>query len=204
MSGVWARSSDDRFAGILLAAASVLAIVGMAHHPVGAAMQTSFFQNLHAALILTAIVSAIAMARLAARRGLERLINLSGLVAFGLGAMANILAGVINGFVTPALLAREAGEAALAVCWELNQALAYGAVYLTSAALVLWGADMVSRERGLSRVLGLAGLLAGLGPSGLLMAGVINMEVSGAFIAYASQAAFGVFAAVELMRRAKE
>lgn len=189
---------DDRLAGAALAGASVLSIVAMAHHPSGAG-HGALTQVVHGTMIAIVVVVLAGYGRLAARRGLHRFSNLVALVAYGAGAAANMLAATINGFVVERLVGHDASQEVLRLCWELNQSLAYGAVYATSAAFLLWGADL-AREPGLRRVIGLAGLAAGVAPALLLMTGMLGMNVAGAFVVYAVQAAFGVLVGAELMR----
>lgn len=189
---------DDRAAGAALAGASILSIIAMAHHPSGAG-HGALTQVVHGAMIAIVVVALAGYARLAARRGLHRFPNLVALVAYGAGAAANILAATINGFVAETLIAHDASRDVLRLCWELNQSLAYGAVYATSAAFLLWGADL-AREPGVRRIIGLAGLAAGIAPALLLMTGTLGMNVAGAFVVYAVQAAFGVLIGAELMR----
>lgn len=190
--------SDDRLAGAALAGASILSIVAMAHHPSGAG-HGALTQLVHGTMIAIVVVAFAGYTRLAARRGLHRFSNLVALVAYGAGAAANILAATINGFVAERLIANDASQDILRLCWALNQALAYGAVYATSIAFLFWGADL-ARETGVRRIIGLAGLAAAIAPASLLMTGTLGMNVAGAFVIYALQAAFGVLAGAELMR----
>lgn len=189
---------DDRLAGAALASASILSIVAMAHHPSGPT-QSGLGEIVHGTMIAIVLVTLAGYARLAARRGLHRFSTLLALVAYGAGAGANMLAATINGFVVQRVAAHGAGEDILRLCWELNQAFAYGAVYASSAAFLLWGADL-AREPDLRRVIGLVGLAAAMTPAGLLMTGALAMNVAGAFVVYALQAAFGVLVGADLMR----
>lgn len=198
--GVESRS-DDRLAGGALAGASILSIVAMAHHPSGAG-HGALTQLVHGTMIAIVLVVFAGYVRLAARRGLHRFFNLAALVAYGAGAGANVLAATINGFVVERMVVYGASEDILRLCWALNQALAYGAVYATSFAFLGWGADLV-REPGVRRIIGLVGLLAAIAPAALLTTGTLGMNVAGAFIVYAVQAGFGVLVGVDLMRTTK-
>lgn len=189
---------DDRLAGAALAGASILSIVAMAHHPSGAG-DGALTQLVHGTMIAVVLVALAGYIRLAARRGLHRFFNLTALVAYSAGAAANILAATINGFVVERVVADGAGQDILRLCWAVNQTLAYGAVYATSLAFLSWGADL-TREPGLRRIVGLAGLAAAIAPAALLMTGALGMNVAGAFVVYALQAGFGVLVGAELMR----
>ena len=192
---------DDRAAGAALAGASALSIVAMAHHPTGFG-HAPLAQIVHAAMIVFVVVAFAGYSRLAARRGLQRFSILLALVAYGAGAMANVFAATINGFVVGAVVANDASADILRLCWALNQTLAYGAVYATSIAFLIWGADLV-REQGLRRLIGLVGLAAGIAPAAMLLTGALAMNVAGAFVVYALQAAFGVLIGADLMRASR-
>lgn len=188
---------DDRLGGAALAGASMLSIVAMAHHPSGAG-HSALAQMVHATMIAIVLIVFAGYIRLAARRGLHRFSNLVALVVYGAGVVANVLAATLNGFVVERVVAHGAPEDILRLCWELNQVLAYGGVYAISIAFLSWGADL-SRERGVRRVIGVVGLAAAIAPAALLMTGAVAMNVAGALIVYALQAAFGVLAGVWLM-----
>jgi hypothetical protein len=185
-------------AGAALAGASIFSIAVMAHHPSGTG-HGALGQVVHGTMIAIVLVALAGYIRLAVRRGLHRFLNLAALVAYTAGAGANMLAAAINGFVVARVVADGAGQDILRLCWEINQALAYGAVYATSFAFLIWGGDLV-REAGARWLTGVAGLAAAIAPTALLMAGALDMNVAGAFIVYALQAAFGVLAGAELMR----
>jgi hypothetical protein len=194
------RARDDRLAGAALAGASILSIVAMAHHPSAIDAPTGLTQGVHAAMIVFVLVAFAGYSRLAAHRGLERFTILLALVVYGAGAGANLLAATINGFVVPAVHQHGASQDVLRFAWELNQACAYGAVYATSFAFLIWGADL-AREPGLRRIIGLIGLAAPMAPAASLATNALAMNVAGAFIIYGLQAAFGVLVGADLMRR---
>lgn len=189
--------SEGRSAGMTLAGAALVSILAMAHHPSG---PSGLAQPVHGAMMLVVIATLAGFAWFAARRGLSRFAVLAGLVAYAAGAVANLLAAAINGFVAPALAGGDISADIFRLCWELNQALAYGAVYAASIAFVLWGGDMLLTKKQPQRLLGLAGLAAGLVPAALLAGRAIEMDVAGAFIVYAMQAAFAVSIGLYLMR----
>jgi len=192
------NSADDQYAGVGLAAASVLSIVAMAHHPSGPG-PSGLNQLVHGAMIAVVLVSVAGFIRLAMRIGLHRFFVLMGLVAYCTGAGANMLAATINGFVVPSVFAHSVSDDILRLCWEFNQALAYGAAYAVSAAFALWGLEL-ARVSGLQRIFGLAGVVVGLVTAALLAVSIVRMNVAGALVVYVLQAAFGVLAGAELMR----
>lgn len=193
-----AQHSSDPLAGAVLAAASVLSVFVMAHHPTNAG-QVALANLVHGALMILLLFVFTGFARFAARLGLARFWVLTGMIFYGAAACGNLLAATINGFAVPALAAREPAlsKDIFRLAWELNQALAYAAVYAVSVAFILWGADLISRKRAFA---GLAGLAAGGVPAALLTTGALDMHVAGAFAVYALQAAFGLIIGILMMR----
>lgn len=193
---VTARSSD-RLAGGSMAAASVLSVIVMAHHPTTES-GVALANGVHGALMALILIILAGFFRFAACEGLARFSVLVGLVAYAAGMLGNLLAATINGFAVPALMARGASKDVFAFAWELNQALAYGAVFAISAAFALWG---LALARSGSRFVGAAGLAVGVLPAVLLAAGVLDMHVAGAAIVYATQSAFSLIIGVRMALR---
>ena len=189
--------TSDRVAGLSLATASILSVVVMAHHP--SDFDSGIGGLVHGAMIVFVLIMSAGFVRFAALCGLERFTVLLGLVAYLAAAFANALAGMLNGFVGPALHRHQGLEGALRLSWELNQALAAGAVYATSAAFILWGAQLARRQH-FERVVGIAGMLIGAGGAAMLASGALQMNVAGAFAIYGSQALFGILAGAVLAR----
>lgn len=192
-------STDDRHAGVALAAASILSVVAMAHHPSGPGGHGGLNQAVHGIMIVIVLVSLGGYARFAIRLGIARFDVLLGLIAYAASALANVLAATINGFVAPAAFERSVSSDVLRLAWEFNQALAYGAAYGTSAALLLWSFALL-RCAGFERFLGVSALVVGAVTIGLLAGDLVQMNVAGAFIVYALQAAMGVLVGASLMR----
>lgn len=186
----------DKFAGGVLASASALVVLTMAHHPTSL-KDVGLVNLVHGVMMALVLLSLAGFARFAQRLGFDRFPVLCGFVAYGAGAFGNLLAATVNGFAAPALAADGASREILALAWDLNQALAYESVFALSAAYVLWGAVLFMQR---ARATGLAGIAAGLAPAALLAAGALDMHVSGAFAVYTVQAAFGVIAGVYLIR----
>lgn len=196
------RANDNASAGVALAGASILSVIAMAHHPVGFA-HAGLAQLVHGVMIAIVVVLVAGYARLALWIGLERFVVMFALIAYCFGAVANVLAALINGFVVGQVHARGVSEEVLLACWALNQALAYGAVYASSFAFLVWGIALV-RKTGLSRLAGAVGVAAATAPPILLLTGMLAMNVSGAFVVYGLQAAFGVVAGAVLIRQRSE
>lgn len=188
--------NGDKFAGGVLASASAFVVLTMAHHPTS--LKDVGLANLvHGVMMALVLLSLAGFARFAQRLGFDRFAVLCGFVAYGAGAAGNLLAAAVNGFTVPSLAANGASREILSLAWELNQALAYEAVFALSAAYVLWGAELFMRG---VRGAGIAGLAAGFVPAALLGGGALSMHVSGAFVIYSAQAAFGVITGIYLMR----
>lgn len=185
---------NDRLAGWLMAAASVLSVVVMAHHPTGGG-DLALANGVHGALMALILINIVGFVRFGSGEGLERLSISAGLVAYAAGMFGNLLAATINGFAAPALMARGASKDVLGFAWELNQALAYEAVYAISAAYVLWGLGLVRRR---ASAVGVAGIAAGAAPAALLAAGALDMHVAGAMIIYAAQSAFAFIIGIRM------
>ncbi|MBT9446675.1 MAG: hypothetical protein IV086_13320 [Hyphomonadaceae bacterium] len=189
--------ASDRFSGVALAVASMLSVLAMAHHP--SSFGTGLGGWVHAIMMVVVLVNFAGFIQFAGRWGLGRFSVRAGVVFYGAAVLANLLAALINGFVVEAAHANGANADVLRLCWELNQALAYGGVFATSISFAIWGVDLIVTQRR-RRILGAAALTAGLVPAALLWSGVMDMHVAGAFVVYAIQAAFGVLAGAELMR----
>jgi hypothetical protein len=191
----------ELLAGAALAGSAALSVVVMAHHPTGTAAAATLGRVVHGAMMALVLIMAAGFFRFAASRGLERFTVALALALYLAATIANLLAASINGFVVPALLERNAYEANAALLWTLNQTFAKAAVFAISGAFFLWGADLIGRGAGTVRLLGAAGMLAGVFPAALLAAGVLDMHVAGAFAIYTAQAAFAALAGIYLATR---
>ena len=94
--------NGDRTAGIALIAAAAASMLAMAHHPTSL-RAGAMIGIVHGVMILVVGAMLYGFSHFARRRGLGRPAVLAGLIAYGIGAAANIGAAVINGFVAPAL-----------------------------------------------------------------------------------------------------
>jgi hypothetical protein len=174
----------------------------MAHHPtqLGDAQLATV---VHAFMIAMVWAMLFGFTHFARRRGLGRPAVLAGLVAYSIGAAANIGAATVNGLVTPALAengVRTVGPDVFAFAWALNQALDAVGVFGTGAAYLLWSLDLLRDRTTFARVTAALGIAAGAITIGMLAGGAIRMNVSGAFIVYAAQVGWAALIGVALLR----
>lgn len=190
----------DRAAGFTLLIAALLTIFAMAHHPTGHGGPLVYWVHGTMLVLLSALFTGFC--HYSRRRGLEHLPVLAGLVAYGLGFLANAIAGTTNGFIVPALAAHgdEVPHALFILAWESNQAFARLGVAATGVAFAFWGADLLRRERGVSRLIGGFGVAAGVLPLALL-ARHAAMDVPTAFVAYSTHSAFVAMLAIRMIQR---
>ena len=190
-------STADRAAGFALIAAAAGTVLAMAHHPTGA-HGGAIGGIVHGAMIALLALGTFGFAHISRRRGLGRPAVLAGLAAYGVALFGHAGAATINGFIVPALAARgeAVGHDLYLFAWAANQALARLGVFAAGAAFILWGVDLL-RSR---PWLGGAGIVAGAAPSAALLAGALEMNVAGAFIVYASHAAWTALLGVYLIR----
>lgn len=193
------NDKGDRYAGLALAGASILSVVAMAHHPSGSPEQSGINHIVHGVMIVVLLASLAGFTRFAMRLDLGRFDVLCGLIVYAAAAFANVLAATINGFAAPAALQHSASPDVLRFAWELNQALAVGAVNGVGAAFLLWGFALL-RKGGFERWLGAGALIVSVATVASLATGFLRMDVAGAFIVYGLQAAFGVLAGAAMMR----
>lgn len=193
----------QRFGGAALIAAAAGTVLAMAHHPVGA-HSGALGPAVHAAMIAFVAMTAFGFAAFAAARGPARPKILAGIILYALALFGHVGAATINGFVVPALAGRGPGlidNDIFLLAWEANQALAKLGVIASSLAFLFWSLDFLGRSGAEARAIGMIGLAAGILPPALLLAGTIDMDVAGAFLAYAAQAAWGACVGLHLVRR---
>jgi hypothetical protein len=196
------RIAGDRLAGAALLSAAAVSVLAMAHHPV-VVHSGAVGPLVHATMIAVAGLLAFGFAHLSLRRGLGRPAVLAGLVAYVLAMFGHVGAATINGFVVTALAARPEsvpGRDVFLLAFAMNQALGKVGVYAGSAAYVFWSLDFLARPGAEPRLIGIAGLLAGLVPAFLLAAGWIRLDVTGASLVYAVQGGWAVLVGLHLIR----
>jgi hypothetical protein len=192
---------SDRFAGAAQIAAAAASVLAMAHHP-SSAHGGPLGGIVHGAMIVLLALQVYGFVHFARRRGLARPAILAGLVAYGISLFGHVAAATINGFVVPAIAARGSGAVSHDIflfAWEANQAFAALGVYATGSAFILWSIDLLRRDAGWSRLIALAGIVAGVVPAALLASGAIRLNVGGAFIVYAIHAAWAALVGVMLI-----
>lgn len=191
--------SGDRIAGAALMSAAGAIVLVMAHHPTSA-HAGAIGGLVHGAMIVLISLLAFGFARFAIRRGLVRPAVLAGLVAYGIALFGHVGAATINGFVVPALAARHvASHDIFLFAWQANQALAALGVYAGSVAYLLWSLDFLGRRGTEPRLIGLAGLAAGLVPAILLGFGGLVLDVAGAMVVYAIQSGWAAVVGIHLV-----
>jgi hypothetical protein len=198
--------AGDKAAGIALIGAAAGIVFGMAHHPTRLA-EAQLAIVVHAFMIAMVWAMLFGFTHLARRRGLGRPAVLAGLVAYAIGAAANIGAATVNGLVTPALVengVRTVGDDLFAFAWALNQALDEIGVFAVGAAYLLWSLDLLRDRTAFARAAAALGALAGAATMLLLATGALRMHVTGAFIIYAAQVAWAALIGAYLLRRAPQ
>ncbi|NNC73746.1 MAG: hypothetical protein HKN78_12855 [Sphingomonadaceae bacterium] len=195
----------ERLAGGVMIAAALLSVLAMGHHPSGAHATGGIGDYVHGAMIVLISALFFCFAKFAQRRGIARPLILAGLVAYAISLAAHIGAATINGAIVPALAA--SGHDALGhdialLCWEANQALARMGVYATGTAFACWSADLILRGGTANRILGVAGLLAGVGPMIAIGGGLASMDLAGAMAIYAVHGLWAALIGIQFIRRA--
>ena len=116
-------ASDSRgygwVAGFTLAAASVLSILVMAHHPSN--FDSGLGQPVHAAMLLLLLAMLAGFVQFAVQLDLRRFAVLAGLVMYCAGSIANLMAGTMNGFIAPALAQDGASGELMRFCWAFTR-----------------------------------------------------------------------------------
>jgi hypothetical protein len=190
-------------AGIFLIVTSLVVIFAMAHHPTGGEsahiVKTGALSNVvHGTMIAAMVALLFGFTVLCARLGLKHSLVLLGLIAYGIGIVAHLGAALINGFVVVSMASRYIGaESAelqvlrqlMSLTWSLTQALAGLGAIAIAAAMTLWSVHLL-RLNPLARIAGILGLALGIAPVAAYVGGVLQMNVTGAFIVYAAQGAW--------------
>lgn len=194
-------ASSERIGGTALLVAAAGTVAAMAHHPSGPGAG-SLAVIVHAAMIGFIALIAFGFAAFAAARGAARPTILAGAICYAIALFGHVGAATVNGFVVPALAARDAaiGHDILLFAWEANQALARIGVIATGLAFILWSIDFLRRRGIETRLIGAVGLLAGAVPAALLLTGLVAMNVAGASLIYALQAAWTALVGLHLVR----
>jgi hypothetical protein len=186
-----ARVPDGAPAGIAIAIASLATLVSVAHHPtmskalkptdaIPAIVALSGADRLvHTIVIGTMLALVFGFSVYALRRGLHRSAVIGGLVAFTFGIAATIGAALIDGFLIPEIASRYVdataelmvqGAVQLQTCALAIQVATKAGFVGMSLGIVLWSADLIF-DKGILRIAGVVGLLAGIVPVYLTLSG---------------------------------
>lgn len=190
----------SRAIGVLMIVASAGAVLAMAHHPSGP-HGGPLVAIVHSAMIVFLLLWAWGFFVFAGQLGAARVTVVGGLIAYAGSLLAHLIAATTNGFIAPGLM--EGGVTnhdLFLLAWLTNQAFAKLGVYLTGAAYGLWSIELLTRGRRDLRLLGAAGLIAGIGPAILLASGLVDMRVAGAFVIYAAHALWAAVVGFFLLR----
>jgi hypothetical protein len=211
--------ASGRVAGALIAAASLLSVVLMAHHPSVAtpniadavaelARQATLTRQVHGGLIVLLGVLGLGFIELSRRLGIDRRTVQGALVAYAVGSGAMIGAALISGFIVPGLgVTYVAAPAAdleplryvLVLCRLGNRTLAGFAVSAMSAAILLWSIELLRAPRA-APIAGCLGVLVAVGPVALLAFGAMTLDVGGMTLVVVAQALWSLAVSVPLMR----
>ncbi|WP_421790418.1 hypothetical protein [Hyphobacterium sp.] len=192
-----------RAAGLVMAIASGLSILFMAHHPTGIGGPGINLNNtIHAGMMIFVVVMLAGWTAFTVRRGLTYL-NLVAIIAYALSVLGHLGAALISGFLTERLatvVAPADSRDLFALTMVTNRVLAEAAIVAASIAFLFWSIDLLIR---LPRQIVLAGLglVAGVLPVTALLFGWLQLDIQGAFLIYGMHALFTGAVGIQLTRR---
>ncbi|MFK8014133.1 MAG: hypothetical protein AB8G17_01665 [Gammaproteobacteria bacterium] len=180
--------------------AAVAVVFAMAHHPTG--FSGGLVPLVHGVMIVLVMVLCFGFTCLTLWQGVTRPATLAAILVYLFGAVCNIGAATLSGFVSPALLANGQADmaAAMAFSWESHQALARWAVYMTGAAYGLFSVTLLREPSAYPRAAGTLGIVVGLLPVLALISGRFSMSVSVATVVYALHMLWALAIGVYLLR----
>lgn len=188
-------------AGWIVGLAAILNIILMLLHPTGHD-SGGMPELIHGMLQFIILLQFAAILFLVRSMGLSFL-AMTAITFLGVGQLAGILAATINGFVAPELAIYAQGKIAGDVAtfaWVFNQSLAQLGVIAVGISFAAFGAAFWAKGWSVPAI---AGLVAGLLPLGLIVSGVIEMDLHGAQFAYITQAIFMVVLGWTLARNSR-
>ena len=211
---------DSRMAGTVIAGASVLSVLLMFRHPsVGShamadviaevAAKAATDRFVHGGLIALMGALLFGFVDLSRLLGLRRPPVRAALIAYAVGTGSMMGAALISGFVVPDLASRYAsasdaeleGFRGLAILSAIgNQTLAHFGVAAMSVAVFLWSLALLCGPRAV-RGVGALGLLVAAGPVVALLAGVIDLRVTGMTIVVGCQTLWNLAVSVPMVSR---
>lgn len=163
----------ERSSGAAMIAGILAGTAALAHHPVldharagsaAAALRAIDGVNawVHGAAIAATVLFAACLATYTNLRGWQRALPRSAAIVFLVGTVLMVLAGLIDGFITPRLIRNGAivasADPIARLLWACNQALTVLASACIAAAMALWSLDLL-RNPPVRRILGLVGLV---------------------------------------------
>lgn len=186
-----------RLVGGTLIGASALSLLAMSHHPTAHGMTDELWvadlvrigalsRPVHAGMILTVVAIWLALGEYSAWRS-GTLARIAGKL-YGLGVIAMIGAGLINGFAIDHLASNALLDGAeglrdaarvMPLAWSLNQTLAGFGVFALSAGIVAWSLDLWHAPGKLARVAAVYGVVVMLGLCGAFAFGLFQLDVMG-------------------------
>jgi hypothetical protein len=188
-----------RLAGIVLVVAAALEVFTMAHHPtittpniVDAIQQITSARQLdglvHGALMALLLIVLYGLSEFMLRRDICRPAIRAGLIAYSCGVLVMLGAGMVSGFILPGVLGLTSHASAtdlnidlqlILLCRAMNQSCANFATVVLSAGITFWSYDLLRRETGWRRALGISGLVVGVIPAAALIMGLFRLDVRG-------------------------
>jgi hypothetical protein len=184
--------------GGLLIASPALTLFAMLHHPVahgngdqshvdGLARIAGLASLVHGALIVLMVSTTLLLGEFSVLRLQRQALARAGFCLYLLGTSALAGAALVNGFAVSSLVQSAAAtspgiDAALALAWQLNQALAGSGSIALALAIGIWSCDLIQAP-GLRRLTGSYGLIMGCGLSLAWGTGWLHPDVQGMLLA---------------------
>ena len=207
---------DNRLGGIALIVGAVSGMITMSLHPVAGAHPitpaqfeklTVLMVGVHALAIAGIPFSFLGAFALTRRLDSPSRLAIAGLVIYGLGLVAVMIAPAISGLVGTEILrhivARGPGSEQWRTLMEynflINQAFAGIFVVASSTAIVFWSLVIV-KNRALSIAIGIYGLLLGPAIVIAMITGGLSLDVHGFGLITFSQAIWFIVAGILLWR----
>jgi hypothetical protein len=212
-------AAPARWMGLVLLAAPLLEIVGMAHHPsvqardpaaLAAGLRTAASRSawVHGGLIALMFATLVALLEFSVARSLRRPAVRAALIVYGAGVLLMTCAALVSGFVTGRVAVTAGLDPDTAVVAQLasfamllNQAFAPCGAVLMSLGIALWSVDLWRDTAPLTRSLAAFGVLAGLATMVALFSGALRLDVHGMALVTLVQAVWTIGAGAWLLRR---
>jgi hypothetical protein len=207
--------TDDTRSGIALIAGSAGALATMVVHPTGGAASEAAVAHLasisgiaHSLGIASVAILFLGAGGLTIRLLAADRFALAALVAYGIAAIAALVAGAISGFIEPALMRHLVRDTAAAQpqwrividsFFEINQTFARIFAVAASVSVALWSVSAL-RNGGLGRGMAVYGIV--VGPLVIIgvFAGHLRMDVHGFGMIVLAQTIWFTGAGLQLCR----